>query len=156
MKKLFSITIAMVFVVTISSCAAPPDRYNTQKGAAIGAGFGALTGQIIGHSTRSTLLGAAVGGVLGSLVGNTVDQDYQYSREANYQSYQTGREAAYAPPYRRYYGYRTAPYDTIPAYYNNTQPNRCRKVIRRTIENGRVISETMEEICEGDRYSREY
>ncbi len=148
-------TIMMAFVVTISSCAVPPDRYNTQKGAAIGAGFGALTGQIIGRNTRSTLLGAAVGGMLGSLVGNTVDQDYQYSRESNYQ---TGREAAYSSPYSsrpRYYGYRTAPYDASSAYYSNPQ-TRCRQVTRRTIENGRVISETTEEVCEGDRYSREY
>ncbi len=141
MKKLFLITIAMVLVFTISSCAAPPDRYNTQKGAAIGAGFGALTGQIIGHNARSTLLGAAVGTMVGAVAGNAADQNYQASREASYNTY--------------------APYNSHPVSYGRavpaySDPGKCRTITRRTWQNGRVISETTEEICEGSRYSRDY
>ena len=51
-----------------------PNRYNTQRGAAIGAGLGALTGQIIGKDTESTLIGAGVGTMLGTIIGNYEDQ----------------------------------------------------------------------------------
>lgn len=144
MKKLFLIAIAMMLVFSISSCAAPPDRYNTQRGAAIGAGFGALTGQIIGHSARSTLLGAALGTVVGAVAGNAVDQDYQAAREASYNTY--------SPRPVTYYGQRYA----VPAPYYSVPQNRCRTITRRTWDNGRVVSETTEEICEGSRYRNDY
>ncbi|MDD3538385.1 MAG: YMGG-like glycine zipper-containing protein [Eubacteriales bacterium] len=54
------------------SCAS--EGYNTQKGAAIGAGLGAIAGQVIGHDTASTLIGAAVGTLVGGIGGNAVDQ----------------------------------------------------------------------------------
>ena len=59
----------------LASCAHyPPDRYNTQFGAAVGDGTGALIGQAIGGNTESTLIGLAAGTILGALVGNAVDQ----------------------------------------------------------------------------------
>ena len=51
------------------------EGYNTQKGAAIGAGLGAIAGQAIGGNTASTLIGAAVGGLAGAIGGNAVDQN---------------------------------------------------------------------------------
>ena len=76
-------TIMLIMSILIVSCAGlPPDRYNTQKGAAIGAGAGALIGQAIGGNTESTLIGLAAGTIMGALVGNAVDQDYQAAREA--------------------------------------------------------------------------
>ena len=65
------------------SCAHyPSSRYNTQAGAVIGAGTGALIGQAIGGNTEGTLIGLAAGTILGALVGNAVDQDYQAARDA--------------------------------------------------------------------------
>jgi hypothetical protein len=55
------------------SCAT--NGYNTQKGAAIGAGIGAIAGQIIGNNTAGTLIGAAGGALAGAIVGNAIDQD---------------------------------------------------------------------------------
>jgi len=50
---------------------------NTQTGAAIGSGLGALTGAIIGHQTGNketgALIGAAAGAVGGGLLGNAAD-----------------------------------------------------------------------------------
>jgi hypothetical protein len=66
------IFILFVLCLTLSACCGT--RYNTQKGAAIGAGIGALAGQAIGHDTESTLIGAAAGTLLGAITGNAVDQ----------------------------------------------------------------------------------
>jgi outer membrane lipoprotein SlyB len=62
----------------------PYDRYNTQVGAVVGAGSGALIGQAVGRNTESTLYGLAVGTVAGTLIGNMIDQNYQATREASY------------------------------------------------------------------------
>ncbi len=60
------------------SCAS--DGYNTQTGAAIGAGVGALAGQAIGNNTEGTLIGAAGGALLGAIIGNAADQDIANQR----------------------------------------------------------------------------
>ncbi len=74
------------------------EGYNTQKGAAIGAGLGAIAGQIIGGDTAATLIGAAVGGLVGAVGGNAVDQSVANQRiEAG--QHQTNM--AVAPQYAR-------------------------------------------------------
>ena len=73
--------IALVIIVTgfmMFSCIY--EGYNTQKGAAIGAGLGAIAGQIIGGDTAATLIGAAVGGLVGAVGGNAVDQSVANQR----------------------------------------------------------------------------
>ena len=58
MKEIRSTRYAVVFLaVTLFfiSCG-NPNRYNTQRGAAIGAGFGALAGQMIGKNTKNLLV----------------------------------------------------------------------------------------------------
>ena len=76
-------SVILLFSVLLSSCAPyPPDRYNTQRGAVIGAGAGALLGQAIGRNTEGTLIGLAAGTIMGALVGNAMDQDYQAARDA--------------------------------------------------------------------------
>ena len=67
------IVILLTICAFLSGCAGT--GYNTQKGAAIGAGIGALAGQAIGHNTEATLIGTAAGTVLGALTGNAVDQN---------------------------------------------------------------------------------
>ena len=47
---------------------------NTQRGALIGAGVGAVAGQIIGGDTQATILGAAVGAAVGGAAGYNLDQ----------------------------------------------------------------------------------
>jgi len=85
--------VAVVLLATVTglflvSCAS--EGYNTQKGAAIGAGLGAIAGQVIGHDTASTLIGAAVGTLVGAVGGNAVDQHVQ-----NQQRTSTQQSAAY-------------------------------------------------------------
>ena len=72
MKKSIITLVIMATGFMMFSCIY--EGYNTQKGAAIGAGLGAIAGQIIGGDTAATLIGAAVGGLIGAVGGNAVDQ----------------------------------------------------------------------------------
>ncbi|MBW1849903.1 MAG: glycine zipper 2TM domain-containing protein [Deltaproteobacteria bacterium] len=87
MKKII-LTVIMISML-VAGCAST-GRYNTQKGAAIGAGIGAIAGQAIGRDTESTLIGTGVGALLGTIVGNYEDQrttdfrDRQDLSQANY------------------------------------------------------------------------
>ena len=131
----------LILSLFLVSCAHyPPDRYNTQRGAVIGGGAGALIGQAIGRNTESTLIGLAAGTIVGALVGNAMDQDYQAARDA----------ARYNKPVI-YYDKHGAAVEAIPEPVGK-QTN-CREVTKRIWQDGELISETVEEICEDrDRY----
>jgi hypothetical protein len=134
MKKYYLIIIAMALSWFLVSCAHyPPDRYNTQKGAAVGGATGALIGQAIGGNTESTLVGLAAGTILGALVGNAADQDYQAARDA----------AQYGKPVI-YYDKNGYAVEAVPEETND--PN-CQKVRKRVWENGTLVKETVEEVC---------
>ena len=81
-QTIITIMLLTILCLTASCAGVPPDRYNTQKGAAVGAGIGALMGQAIGRDTEGTLLGAGIGTLLGAIVGNAADQSYQAARDA--------------------------------------------------------------------------
>ena len=134
MKKyhivIFTLAVSLLFL----SCAHyPPDRYNTQVGAAVGAGAGALIGQAIGGNAQSTLIGLAAGTILGALVGNAVDQDYQAARDA----------AQYGKPVILYDRNGRA----VEAVPEGTSNLNCQKVTKRIWENGNMVKETVEEVC---------
>lgn len=95
----FGLILVLFLVFLVSGCGA---HYNTQKGAAIGAGVGAIAGQAIGRNTESTLIGAGVGSFLGSIFGNALDQEKQIrsSRPAY-----TGRSPAINPSEATRQGY---------------------------------------------------
>lgn len=79
----------------IAGCA-NTGRYATQKGAAVGAGIGALAGQAIGGNTQSTLIGTGAGALLGTIVGNGMDQQAQGARDDR-AAYERSRQT-YANP----------------------------------------------------------
>ena len=129
--------------LSVSCATTQPDRYNTQKGAAIGAGVGALLGQAIGRDTEATLLGAGIGTLFGAIAGNAVDQEHQAAKDAA----RTNKRVVYVDR-----GGHAV--EAIPGQ-NNQQTN-CRKVTKRQWDNGELISETVEEICEGEKKTRNY
>lgn len=136
--------ILLAFSLFFTACApVQQDRYNTQRGAAIGAGLGAILGQAIGKNTEGTLLGMAAGTVLGALVGNATDQNYA-----------AARQAASSNQRVVYYDDRGAAVEAIPGPLN--QQTNCRKVQKRTWNNGVIVSDTIEEICEGTKTTRDY
>ena len=136
-KGIKMLMVALLLLSLVSCTSMSSRRYNTQKGAAIGAGLGALTGQALGHDTGSTLIGAGVGTLMGAIVGNAIDQSHQAAIDnsgTNHQYY------AYPPQVTPSAGYR--PY---PSYSANSKP--CRMVTERIWEDGRLIRETSREVC---------
>ena len=138
------ILVLLVMGLLISCAGIRSDRFNTQRGAAIGAGVGALAGQLIGRNTKSTLLGAGVGTLIGALVGNTVDQEHQIAREAA----MTNRRIVY------YDDSNGQAIEAIPG--PEDQHTKCRKVTKRVWDKGYLVSERVEEVCEGEKLSKKY
>ena len=141
--NILSVIILCVMLLSVSCATIPEDRYNTQKGAAIGAGIGALLGQAIGRDTEGTLLGAGIGTVVGAIAGNAVDQDYQAARDAA----MLNKRVVYVDDQGR-------AVEAIPM--QSSQQTNCRKITKRQWDNGQLISETVEEICEGEKRTRDY
>ena len=145
MKTIKSGIFILIGLTFITSCAGRQyDRFNTQRGAAIGAGFGALTGQLIGRNTKSTLIGAGVGTLVGAIFGNAVDQERQIAREAAV----TNRRIVY------YDQEEDHAIEAIPG--PEDQHTKCRKVTKREWDKGYLVSERVEEICEGEKLSSQY
>ncbi len=144
MKNKLSILLVLCTMFTLVSCATvPDDRYNTQKGAVIGGSLGALLGQAIGGDSEATLLGAGIGTVVGALAGNARDQEYQAARDAA----AINKRVIYVDDQGR-------AVEAIPM--QRSQETNCRKVTKRQWDNGQLVSETIEEICEGEKRSKDY
>ena len=85
MKRLILIAAATALIVT--GCAQNPytgDNRRTATGATVGAGAGALLGNVIagsGNKTGGTLIGAAVGATVGGLIGRQMDQQERQLRQ---------------------------------------------------------------------------
>ena len=145
MKPYVHLLILPLALAVLASCASRHSHhYNTQRGAAIGAGVGALSGHLLGRDGKATLIGAGVGTLLGAVVGNAVDQQHQMAREA-------------ALSDRRivYYDHREDyAIEAIPG--PRDQQTKCRKVTKREWDKGYLVSEKVEEICEGEKQTPTY
>jgi hypothetical protein len=113
-NKVCAVVLLVWFGVALSACAGPDrHRFNTQRGAIVGAGLGALAGQAIGKNTESTLLGTALGGLTGAVIGNYHDQLYgagylRYSPQRAWVAPQVPATAYRRPP-------QTGNWVTVPA-----------------------------------------
>ena len=145
MKKTVFLLILFTVTTTLAACATagPRDRYNTQRGAAIGAGVGALAGQAIAGNTEATLIGAAAGTLLGAIFGNAEDQAHAAAREAAI----TNKRVVY-------YDNQGSSLEAFPGPVN--QHTNCRKVTKRLWDKGQLVSESVEEVCEGEKTTRDY
>ena len=142
-RNILSVVLLSILFLSVSCATSQPDRYNTQRGAAIGAGVGVLMGQAIGGDTEGTLLGAGIGTLVGAIAGNAVDQEHQAVRDAA----RTNKRVVYVDK-----GGHAI--EAIPV--QNDQQTNCRKVTKRQWDNGHMISETVEEICEGEKITQNY
>jgi uncharacterized protein YcfJ len=141
-NRLIALLLFLMFL-SVSCAARQPERYNTQKGAAVGAGIGAIMGQAIGRDTEATLLGAGIGTLVGAIAGNAVDQEHQAARDAA----MTNKRIVYLDDHGR-------AVEAIPV--QNDQLTNCRKITRRQWDNGQLLKETVEEICEGEKTTSNY
>ncbi|OIP50775.1 MAG: hypothetical protein AUK28_01335 [Desulfobacterales bacterium CG2_30_60_27] len=143
-KKGLGAAVLAVFCFTAFACAPMnSEQYNTQRGAAIGGGLGALLGQAIGHNTQGTIIGLASGAVLGALVGNAQDQSYAATRSAA----DSGKRVVY-------YDDHGGAVEAAPMGMN--QSTNCHKVQKKVWSNGQVVSDTIEEVCEGTKQTGQY
>ncbi|MCL5883764.1 MAG: YMGG-like glycine zipper-containing protein [Deltaproteobacteria bacterium] len=78
MRKIVSLaTIAALFVSILSGCAAQNGGMREHRGAAVGAGTGAVGGAVVGGllgGKRGAVVGGLLGALAGGLVGNYHDQ----------------------------------------------------------------------------------
>ena len=145
MKRCIRLLFAILALAVLVSCAGRQSQYyNTQRGAAIGAGVGALSGHLIGRNGKATLVGAGVGTLIGAVFGNAVDQQHQIAREAAL----SDRRIVYYDQEEDY------ALEAIPG--PRDQHTKCRKVTKREWDKGYLVSEKVEEICEGERQTRTY
>lgn len=74
MKRILVVAAISLMVAGCAHTSAEGDRSRMGTGAVIGAGAGALIGQVVGGSTKGTLIGAAAGATVGGLVGHQMDK----------------------------------------------------------------------------------
>ncbi len=79
LRNLIRYFIAAVLVATAGAGC----QNNTQKGAAIGGGLGAVTGAIIGKQSGNAGLGAVIGGATGALAGGVIGNAEDKEEERN-------------------------------------------------------------------------
>lgn len=146
MKKLIILFFVMIF---LTGCVSTKG----QGGAFIG-GLAGMAGSALGKGNRPTtiILGSA-GAILGYMIGNEMDKEDHMQKDTIYvenmqtDSYQNNDN---------YYQSNNNYYQRNSNYQRNNDITDCRKITTRlTDEMGRT-SETIEEICEGNRIERTY
>lgn len=80
MKKVILISMLTLAMAANSQA----EEHNTLGGLIIGAGGGALAGQVIGRNTQSTVIGTAVGSVIGFIIGSEMDKNERYTQRVNH------------------------------------------------------------------------
>ncbi len=141
MGRIFFIVLLMV-VFLVSACS----TYH-YEGAAVGGAAGGVAGALL--DSKNHWRGGVIGAAIGALAGATIaDVSVRGSRDAARQD----RPVEYRTDDGRGY-YRAEPISQ--PYYPNEQ-TKCRKVNERVWEDGRLVKDTVKEVCEGERYERRY
>lgn len=132
--------IGIILLVLLGITACAPHQYG---GATAGGAIGGVTGAIIDSS--NPWRGGVIGAVIGAIAGATIaDISVRGSREV----YTTGRPVEYTTEDRR------GRYYAEPLEYNSQ--TKCRKVREKVWEDGRLVRDTVREVCEGERIERRY
>jgi hypothetical protein len=136
--KIVSIVLILCLLAVTFGCT----RYHAE-GAGAGAVLGGIAGALIDHKNpwRGAVLGAAIGGATGATLTDV-------SMKASQEAAATGKPVAYMTEDGRGV-YRADPVD----YDAKTK---CHKVQERVWEDGKLIKDTVREICEGEKFERRY
>lgn len=93
MKKM-RLTVLLILSLFIVSCAGTTNQESkTKEGVLVGAGIGAILGQVIGGDTEGTLIGAGIGAALGGAAGNRIGA-YMDRQEADLRNVMAASESA--------------------------------------------------------------
>jgi len=149
MRKVATLLVGLLFLVMLSNCTTTQGNA-TYQGAGLGAAIGAATGAIIDDDNRWR--GAAIGALIGGVAGGAITE---ISKKASAQAYNapTGQTVVI----------REAESNTVvqaspvsDKYYNPNARTECRKIHKRIIENGRVMKDVIEEVCESTKTENKY
>jgi len=72
MKKMRLIVLLILSLFIVSCAGSTHQERKTKEGVLVGAGVGAILGQVIGGDTQGTLIGAGIGAALGGVAGNQI------------------------------------------------------------------------------------
>ena len=138
MKKVVALLMICV-MFTLVACAT---EYQT-RGAATGGAVGGIAGAILGG--RNPWRGGVIGAALGAIAGATIAE---ISVQGSGEAVRSGRPVEYYTEDRR------GRYYAEPGEYDPR--TKCRKVREKVWENGRLVKESVREVCEGERIDRRY
>ena len=138
LRGIFVLSIVGIFLLAIVNCS-NPNRYNTQKGAAIGAGAGAFIGYLIGGKAGAALLGGLTGGLVGAVVGNAIDQEHQI--EAAKEAYRDNKTVVYTTNSKKQV--LIAKPERVVRYQNR----QCREIVTEIYDNEQLIKRDIITVC---------
>ncbi|MDA8168122.1 MAG: glycine zipper 2TM domain-containing protein [Nitrospiraceae bacterium] len=139
MKRSVSVFLLIVLASFLAaSCYGPYGR-----GAGTGAALGGVAGAIL--DSRNPWRGGVIGGVLGAIAGATITD---ISRRGAMEAAESGRTVEYRT------GNGAGVYQAQPMGVD--EQTHCRKVRERVWENGRLIKNTVKEVCTGEKYEPGY
>ncbi len=141
MKKFLLILIVGFFLV---GCAAEDE--NVMLGTAAGSGIGA----VVSHNRWK---GAVIGGVIGAVAGEAM---YQIQDRAINQAVRNQKPVVYQRQTNNG-GWQRVEAEPVGApVVNPNQHTRCQKVHVREIVNGKVVKDTIKEVCRGYKETNSY
>ncbi len=138
MKKLV-LSLFLLATLVLSSCATTQENA-TYQGAGVGAAIGAAAGAVIDNNNRWR--GAAIGAAAGALFGATVTEISKRATEDAIRKNQTVRYKS---------GNTVVEASPMPSEKTN-----CHKVRKRVWENGKLVKDTIEEVCESEKTENRY
>ena len=146
LKSIFAILILALFLgFSVSSCTT--ENENVALGTAIGAGLGASTYH------RNRWKGAVIGGVIGALAGEAM---YQIQQRAIQEAIQSQKPVVYQRDTGNGGWQRVEASPVGQPTYNPQEHTECQKVHVREIENGKVVKDTIKEVCKGYKETNTY
>lgn len=142
--KILALIVAVLVIFTVACGQLSQYHY---EGAGIGAVVGGVAGAFLDKKNpwRGGVIGAGLGAVLGATLA---DISVRGSREA----YQSGKPVEYRTEDGRGY-YRAEP---VSDYYYKDPYTKCKKVSEKVWEDGKLIKDTVKEVCESEKVERTY
>jgi hypothetical protein len=140
-RKIVAAIMLFVFLL-LTACVA-----HQREGAATGAAAGSIAGAMLDHRNpwRGGIIGAAIGAMLGATISDI-------SHRGSMEAVREGRPVEYRTEDGRGW-YRAEPTGD---YYRPDEYTRCRKIREMVWEDGRLVKDTVREVCEGHRHERRY
>jgi len=145
MKKIIILVILSLLGLTFQRCATTPENASSQ-GAGLGAAVGAAAGALL--DKKNPWRGAVIGGAAGAILGGGI---VEISRRASINAaarnqtvvYRKGATVVEATPVSE-------------PYYNYQQKTTCKKVRKRIWENGKLVTDHIEEVCQSTKTTPSY